>query len=214
MKLYRCKRKDSCARCMPSLTLLQEAKALVKAGELLVYPTDTLYALGTDPFKKKALSRLCELKKRPQTLPISIALPSFDKAERLCQVNAKARILAEEFLPGPLTLVMKKKRGAMSVTKDTMIGIRVPANPLALRLLSYVGPLTATSANIHGKEPPVNIEISISQLGDRVSLYIDCGRCKVAKESTVVEVSENCVKILRKGALSERAIREATDASG
>ncbi len=185
-------------------------KAL-KNGKVIVYPTDTLYGLGADIYKVDAVRKVFEIKKRPLDDPLSVAVSDIDELEKIAFVNDKSRQLAKAFLPGRLTLILKKR----SIIPDIVTGglnkvaIRIPDNNVALELLSEFGPITATSANIHGKKTPYIIkEISMQFKNEDISVYLNIGRV-AGKPSTIVDATKKHIKIVREGAIAEKEILDA-----
>lgn len=185
-------------------------KAL-KNGKVIVYPTDTLYGLGADIYKVDAVRKVFEIKKRPLDDPLSVAVSDIDELEKIAFVNDKSRQLAKAFLPGRLTLILKKR----SIIPDIVTGglnkvaIRIPDNNVALELLSEFGPITATSANIHGKKTPYIIkEISMQFKNEDISVYLNIGRL-AGKPSTIVDATKKHIKIVREGAIAEKEILDA-----
>lgn len=183
----------------------------VQNGEIIVYPTDTLYGLGADIFDDFAVRKVFEIKKRPFDQPISVAVYSLEDMEDIAVVNDQARRLVEEFLPGPLTLVLNKK----SIVSDLVTGglekiaVRIPDNEIALKLLSVAGPITATSANIHGQETPRFIEDIKSQFqNEDIAVYIDVGRLD-GEPSTIVDMTGEEPIILREGILTKEDLLDA-----
>ncbi len=189
---------------------MARAKRLLREGNAVVYPTDTLYGIGVNALDETAVMHVYELKKRPHSLPLPIAVSGIDVMDSYAHMNESARIIAHHFLPGAVTLVLKKKPKIPDVVTREKVAIRVPDNRIALELAEDF-PITATSANLHGGEGPRNIEMARRQLGDRVALYMD-GGVLPGVPSTVVDVSEGGVNILRKGAVKEddiyRCVRE------
>ncbi|MFQ6128445.1 MAG: L-threonylcarbamoyladenylate synthase [Thermoplasmata archaeon] len=204
MKLLRCKK--------PEGTLSDEDFELVHLalveGRLVVFPTETLYGLGGDPENEMAVERIYRLKGRPGGDPLPIAVSSWEGIERIAIVSKLARTLFDEFLPGPLTLVLKKKKPSSfrSISTDDTIGIRIPLQPLVAELAEEFGPITATSANLHGGENPTSVEKAIEQLGSKVDYYIDGGKTILGAPSTVVDLSQNEIRILREGAIQRERI--------
>jgi L-threonylcarbamoyladenylate synthase len=183
----------------------------LKKGEIVVYPTDTLYGLGADVFNIDAVKKVFQIKKRSFDNPLSVAVENIDDIERIAFLNDTSRNLAEVFLPGSLTLVLNKK----SIIPDLVtaglekVAVRIPNNKVALRLLSDFGPLTATSANIHGEKTPVIIKDIIMQFKEgEISSYLDIGKVE-GKASTIVDATGKNLKILRLGAISEKEILDA-----
>lgn len=173
-------------------------------GGLVVYPTDTLYGLGADPFSDEALNRLRTAKGRPANAPISVAVADLDALSRLCVLDGPAERFCRANLPGPLTVVARATDRAPKgvLTADRKIGLRIPDHPISLALAKHFGPLTATSANVHGERSPDEAKIAIDQLGNVVDVIFDCGPTPHRRESTVVDVSGPEIKVIREGVLS------------
>ena len=188
-----------------------KAITALKKGRVIVYPTDTLYGLGADIYNKDAVRKVFEIKKRPTNDPLPVAVSDIDEIEKIAFLDEKSRNLVERFLPGKLTIVLKKK----SVVPDTVTGglhniaIRIPDDRIALRLLSEFGPLTATSANIHGKKTPFVIKDIKMQFKERdIAVYLDVGRLE-DRPSTIVDATGKTIKIIREGTISKKEIMGA-----
>ena len=194
-----------------SLCILSAVDAL-KKGELVVYPTETLYGLGAIAFDERAVKKVFEAKQRPLTEPISIAVNGLEMVRKVARVNRVALKLYNAFLPGPLTLILKAEKGLSNLlVKGGKIGIRVPSHPIALKLITGVGaPLTSTSANLHGGQYPISLDIAKMQLGNRVSLYIE-GGVLGGLPSTVVELTSDKPKVLRESIISKEDILRVTN---
>lgn len=192
--------------------VLKEAAALIRAGGLVVYPTETVYGLGASATNRLAVLKVFAAKRRPMDNPLSVAVKDIAQADEVAYVNAAARKLAKAFLPGPLTIVLKKKARlpAELTAGSDKVGIRIPKNEIALRLIELVGPITATSANISGKPPITTAEEARRQLDGRVDFVLDGGPSALGIESTVVDVSEEGrYEVLRDGAIARAAIMDA-----
>jgi len=190
---------------------LSKAITALKRGDVVVYPTDTLYALGVDAYNEGAVKRIFEIKKRPSDIPLSVAVASFDGIEGIAFGNDNARRLAERFLPGPLTLILKKKSTISKVVTGGLdkVAVRIPNNEVALELLSKFGPLTATSANVHGMKTPQYIKGIKKQFeGGDVAVYLDCGRLS-SLPSTIVDVTTKTPEIIREGIITKKNILDA-----
>ena len=178
-------------------------------GGVIVYPTDTSYALGVNALDIEAVEKLPKLKARPVDMPISVAVADFAAVDELTVSNPLVRKIYKRFLPGALTLILEikpdieQKLSPIIVPESNKIGIRIPDHTIALALLKRFGkPLTVTSANIHNKTIPVEISTSIEQFGDGVDLYLDCGKCQHQGESTILDVSEGNITIIREGIIT------------
>jgi L-threonylcarbamoyladenylate synthase len=176
-------------------------KAL-KDGELIIYPTDTLYALGADIFNVTAVKKVFDIKRRPYSIPLPVAVSSIETIETIAVMNETAWALSEKFLPGSLTIILKKKPTVpLIVTSgfDT-IAIRVPNHPVALQLLSAFGPLTVTSANLHQKKTLAVPKDILQQLETSIQVCLTDGR-KEGVASTIVDLSEKEPRMVREGSI-------------
>lgn len=191
---------------------LKEAAAMIKAGGLVVYPTETVYGLGASATNRIAVLKVFAAKRRPLDNPLSVAVKDMKQADEIAYVNAAARKLAKAFLPGPLTMVLKKKaRLPKELTAGSdKVGIRIPRNEIALKLIALTGPITATSANMSGQPSITTADEARRQLEGRVDFVLDGGPSTLGVESTVVDVSEDGrFEILRDGAVARQSIKDA-----
>ena len=183
---------------------IERAKEYLKAGKLVVYPTDTLYGIAANVFDENAVRKIYEVKHRPLSLPLPVALSEKNEIEKYAFMNDVAKKIIDIFMPGRITIILKKKRGIPDIVSKDKIAIRIPANEIA-RELARDFPVTATSANIHGMSPPSTVEEARKQLGRKVAMYIDGGKLP-GKPSTIVDVSEGRIKIIREGAIKSEEI--------
>ena len=190
---------------------VSDAITALRAGGVIIYPTDTLYGLGADALSDEAVAKIYSIKGRDERKPIHCIVADMEMAEKFAEVNDEARKLAKEFFPGSLTLILKKRKGIETgIAKgiDT-IGIRIPNNEFCLSLAREFGkPVTTTSANIAGVKPEKSVGKIIAQLGksaDLVDLAIDAGDPPAdgteRLPSTIVDVSSGKPIILREGAI-------------
>jgi len=202
MEILKCKN-PNCEKCQPNDGALERIVSELRSGKLIVYPTETLYGLGADPFDETAVKRVFMAKKRPFDMPLSIAVSNLRMLEELAIVDERVRKLAEKFLPGPLTLLLNKRAIVPDIVTAATneVGIRIPDHPLALKLIDEFGPIISTSANLHSHPNPYDINLAVKDLGDSVSLYLDCGPTKYGKPSTIVQLIEGEVEIIRPGAI-------------
>lgn len=188
----------------PDEHLLQRAATLVRSGGMIVYPTETLYGIGADATNPGAVKRVAEAKKRKEKKPILVLVDSVEMMAPLVEtVPLAARILIQEYWPGPLTLVFNASgRVPSEITQGgTTIGIRIPSSRLCLRLLAHLGaPLTSTSANLSGEAPARTVKEIQNEL-QGVDLFIDAGELPGSLPSTVVDVSGRSPRLLRHGAV-------------
>ena len=191
---------------------LEDGIAALQAGELVVYPTETFYALGADAFSSIALRRLFRVKAREPGRPVGLI--AADKAMAFsvaCEVPVVARRLAEAFWPGPLTLVLPARDEiAPELIGPDGVGVRVSPNPVARALSAgIVRPITATSANLSGAAPASTLEEARAGLGKKVKVYLEGGKLTAQAPSTVIAVSRSGWKMVRVGAISEDQIAAA-----
>ncbi|MGD0795982.1 MAG: L-threonylcarbamoyladenylate synthase [Dehalococcoidales bacterium] len=199
----------------PDEKILERAAKLINKGEVIVCPTDTGYAFSVNALDTRAVASVFGLKGRAFSNPIHIAVSSIEEAENYAYVTGAARYLAAHYLPGALTLVLKKKENLPSLLVaglDT-VGIRIPDNQVMLRLVAKVGkPLTTTSANISGKPTPYAVGEITAQFGDslqKVALILDQGPLSGRDLSTIVDLSSSPPQLIRQGRVSWLEIREA-----
>ena len=181
----------------------------IKAGKIIVFPTDTVYGIGCDPYNKKAVLRLYEIKKREKTKPFPVLGLSKTELEKIAEFNTLEEKIAEKFWPGQVTLVLKVKdeKIQQSLCLDKKIAVRVPDNQCVLSFLKECKFLVGTSANISGTAPFTDPnECSKNLTG--YDLLVDGGNISSQGESTIVEVQGNDIKIVRKGSISETELRE------
>ena len=181
----------------------------IKDGGIIVFPTDTVYGIGCDPYNEKAVSRLYEIKKRKKTKSFPILGLSKTELEKIAEFNALEKKIAEKFWPGQITLVLKVKdeKIRQSLGLDKKIAVRVPNNRCVLSLLKECKLLVGTSANISGTAPFTDPNECSKDL-IKYDLLIDGGIIPSRKESTIVEIVGDDIKILREGNVSEMEIRE------
>lgn len=197
--------------------LLERAAFALVAGLVVAIPTDTVYGLAIDPKRKGALDALFALKGRPASSNVAVLVSGRKQAGDLCEggLSGLASRIADAFWPGAVTLVLRRKHqlGWMLGVDDETIGVRCPADPVARGLCERIGPLAATSANVHG-EPPLSTAAEITAaFGEKVAMVIDGGRIE-GLASTVVDVSGGEPRCLREGAIPFAEIRELVDQSG
>ncbi|MBV8118523.1 MAG: threonylcarbamoyl-AMP synthase, partial [Alphaproteobacteria bacterium] len=183
------------------------AARLLRAGKLVAFPTETVYGLGADATLDRAVAAVFATKGRPRFNPLIIHVPGLTEAEALAEFDARAQRLAEHFWPGPLSLVLKRRRDSglsplASAGLDT-VAIRAPVHPVAQALLHATGrPIAAPSANRSGRISPTAAAHVAAELGDRVALILDAGPTKVGVESTVLDLTGGAAVLLRPGGVT------------
>ena len=189
------------------------AAALVRAGALVAFPTETVYGLGGDARNDRAVAQIFAAKGRPRFNPLIIHVPGLAEAEALAVFDRRARDLAERFWPGPLSLVLPRRPESglsllVSAGLDT-VAMRVPAHPVAQRLLCAAGvPVAAPSANRSGRVSPTTAAHVAGEFGAEIATVLDGGACPVGVESTVLDLTGAVPVLLRPGAVTLEQLAE------
>ena len=192
-------------------TSIQAALELLQEGEIIAFPTDTVYGLGTDAFYSPGIIKLFEAKGRDSNKAIAVLIGNIEQLDLLTdELNRIARNLVSKFWPGGLTIVVPKKKDLPELlSAGNSIGIRMPNHPVALELLRKFGPIATTSANFSGKNNPHDAQDVFQQLNKRLPLILDGGKCPGGVPSTVIDCSTDEVRILRPGAISKEEIDQS-----
>ena len=183
---------------------LDEAARLLRRGELVAFPTETVYGLGADATSDRAVAAIFAAKDRPRFNPLIVHVAETGEAEALAAFDGRARLLAERYWPGPLSLVLKR-RGTCPVSLLASAGrdslaLRRPAHELACALIRAAGvPLAAPSANRSGRVSPTLAAHAAAELDGRIAAILDGGPCKVGIESTVLDLTGAAPRLLRPG---------------
>ena len=192
---------------------LAAAVDVLRRGGVVAYPTDTLYGLAADPASNAAVQRLFDVKGRDRSQAIPLVAADLDQARAAARFTPAALRLARAFWPGPLSIVLSAEPwlSRLAVADDGTIAIRVPAQPLARDLAAAFGScLTATSANVSG-QPPTASPDGLATIGDRVDLLLDGGEAPGGAASTIVEVRDDGVTLLRAGAIAWERVLESLE---
>ncbi len=196
-----------------SSSAVSECAKVLESGGIVAYPTETVYGLGVDATNPKALKSLFAVKERDMTKPSSVAVSGIEKAKEIAIFNQTAEKLAMRFLPGPMTLVVRAILPMPLISLNGKIGIRIPSNDFSNKLLrQFPRPITATSANISGQGSVTRASDLHSKIIDSVDVVVDSQESKYGQGSTVVEVLDSRVKILREGAIASEEIENILNA--
>ncbi|MFO8143565.1 MAG: L-threonylcarbamoyladenylate synthase [Dehalococcoidales bacterium] len=189
-----------------------EAVKILLTGGIVAFPTDTVYGLGACCYLEGAVKRIYAIKERPSGMALPLLLSSPGQIGEVADsVPEVARLLIENFLPGALTIILNKKSTipAFVTGGGTTVAVRVPRHPVPVALARGVGaPISGTSANISGRPSLFTAEEVRGEIGDRLDMIIDAGRCPGGRESTVVDVTGNRPAIIREGAIDFAALKE------
>ncbi len=190
---------------------IREAAALLKQGEIVAFPTETVYGLGACLYDVKAVEKIYVAKGRPKAKPLSAHIADLQQVEELAEeIPEEFYLLAERFFPGPLTLILKKKATIPDIVSagTATIGIRFPDHRIAQELIKEVGmPLVAPSANTSGKPSPISSKQVLQDLEGKIAAVIDGGACPLGIDSTVFDLVS--FQILRQGKISKQDIEHA-----
>ena len=200
-----------CADAQQREAGVSAAVSTVKAGGLVVLPTDTVYGLGADAFSPDAVAALLAAKGRGRNMPPPVLVGSVRAASALAEtLGAFGQDLIDEFWPGPLTLIFRASSTLKWDLGDTngTVAIRMPLHPVALELLRRTGPLAVSSANKTGQESATTADDAQRQLGEAVEVYLDGGPCADSVPSTIVDLTAGTPRVLRVGAISVDQLRK------
>ena len=191
-------------------TKLKEIARTIRQGGIAVFPTETVYGIGTNGLKENSVKRLYEVKQRPLNKPISLLVNGINMINEIAQeITDLEKALIKEFFPGPLTIILKKKDTVPNIVtaNSNMVGVRMPSNEIALKLIEYTGvPIATPSANMSGKPSGTNMEDIMKDFEGKVDYFIDDGPSKIGISSTIVQVIDGVPHILRQGKITEEQI--------
>lgn len=196
----------------PEIENIMKAANVVKSGGVIVYPTDTVYGLGADPLNEKAVRRVFKVKERSLNKPLPVLISDLHVGKSFGEFNYRALKLAKKFWPGPLTIVVRKKEHVPSIITGGKegIGLRVPDYEVTLKLIELCGgAIIGTSANKSGFKASKSAEEALRMLNGEVDLILDAGPSPGGMPSTIVDVTQDTVKIIRIGPISPREIEKA-----
>jgi len=191
---------------------IREASKVIKNGGLVIYPTDTVYGLGCDPFNIVAVERVFKVKGERKEKPLPILASDLESIKKITHINERARKIAERHWPGALTLVVPKKPVLPNIVTCGLasVGVRIPNHTVAIQLISLCdGLLVGTSANKTGEKPPRTAQEAAKQLGEQVDIVLNGGPTPLGEESSIVDLTSMKPKILREGPVKLKDILNA-----
>lgn len=190
---------------------LQRAAEIIRCGGLVAFPTETVYGLGANALMENAAAKVYAAKGRPSDNPLIVHLADASDAKKYCYTTDLFEELAENFLPGPLTLILPKREvipKGVTGGLDT-VAIRVPSNPIANRLIRLSGvPIAAPSANLSGKPSCTTFAHVAEDMDGRIDMIIDGGSCQIGLESTILSLTDNRIVMLRPGGITREMLEE------
>lgn len=186
---------------------IEKANEIIANGGTVIFPTDTVYGIGCDPFNKKAVRKIYEIKSREERKSMPILAYSRDVVSTIAELDDHSEKLAEKFWPGPLTLILELNNSRLekSLKINDSIAVRVPKNNCTLQVLKKCNFLIGTSANISGKDPFTDPAKCYQSLSD-FDLFLDGGKIPRGIPSTIVDVRKGKLKIIREGALTKKEL--------
>lgn len=192
---------------------LDKAAALIRAGEVVAFPTETVYGLGANATDERAIAKIFEAKGRPGDNPLIVHISELSDISAIIRgdMPAVARALADAYWPGPLTMIFEKgDRIPLRATAGLdSVAVRLPSHPAARELIARAGlPIAAPSANLSGRPSPTTAEHVLNDMNGRISLILDGGACEVGLESTVIDVRQTPVRVLRPGGVTPGMIAD------
>jgi L-threonylcarbamoyladenylate synthase len=200
----------------PSEAGIEEAANLLRRGELVAFPTETVYGLGADAFNPEAVAKIFTVKGRPADNPLIVHIADIKHFFTIGKdISLVARKLAEAFWPGPLTLVVAHNGNIPSVVTAGLgtVAVRMPNHPVALQLINSLGRgIVAPSANLSGKPSPTNAQHVFDDFEGKIQIILDGGQTRIGVESTVVDVTIDPPIVLRLGGLSREVIERVAGA--
>lgn len=192
--------------------MLEKAGKLIKQCKIVVFPTETVYGIGTNGLDGQAVKKLYEVKQRPLNKPISLLVSNMEMVNKIARdITETEYKIMEKFFPGPLTIILKKKEVVPDVVtagQDT-VGVRMPRGEIARKLVEMAGvPIAAPSANISGEPSGTNLQEIKKHFEEKVDLFIDGGISELGLASTIVQVVDGKPVILRQGSITLEQINE------
>ena len=189
--------------------VLEFLKEEILNGKIIICGTDTLYGLCANALDENAVKKVYEIKRRDLNKPISIFLKDKEDIEKYAYINDISKKIIDKFLPGPLTIILKKKETIPDIVSKEYIGIRIPDSKIIREIATI--PLTATSANLSGEEPPTSVDEINEELKEKVHLIIDTGVCKYKTPSTIIKIVNDNIELIREGAIPFKEIKKVLD---
>lgn len=189
---------------------IEKASKIISQGGIVIFPTDTVYGIGCDPYNKASVEKIYKIKSRDIIKSVPILTYSAEAAERIAQFDQLAKKIVKKFWPGPLTLILKvtDEKIKKSLNLENKIAVRVPNHRCTLELLKKCNYLVGTSANISGDLPHTNPEECLEKM-QNYDVFVDGGIITSNGESTIIEIENEEIKIIREGSLTKEEILQS-----
>lgn len=192
-------------------TKIEEIANAIKEGKLIIFPTDTVYGIGTNAYNEEACKKIYEIKGRPSCKPLIILISDISMIEDLVEnISPTEQKIIEKFWPGPLTMKFKKRKGILPdiiSAGDEYVRIRLIKNGLIYKIIEKAEvPVVAPSANISGHPTGIKINNIIKELGGKVDYILDCGDYKSDEPSTIIQVEDEKIVVIREGKIKREEL--------
>lgn len=200
----------------PGKDIVITAAQAVKEGKIVAFPTDTIYGLGVDISSESALNKVFKAKKRQRNKPLTVFIADIGRLKKIAFVTSRtAELLAKKFWPGALTLILPARENLPdAVTRAGTVGVRLPASPLLREIVRQAGTLLATtSANMAGSPSPTGADTVREELGDSIDVLLDGGPSRSSMASTVIDATQEPIKVIRLGSITVGSIEKALEKS-
>jgi L-threonylcarbamoyladenylate synthase len=195
----------------PEPAIIEQAARYIRAGKLVAFPTETVYGLGADTFQPSAVEKIFLAKGRPTASPLLVHVSNMAQVKKLTmEVSVIAKKLMDRFWPGPLSIILPALPTVPDIVRNGQLGVglRMPSHPVALALIEATGPLAAPSANLYGRPSPTNAEHVWQDLDGKIAAVLDAGDTGAGMESTVIDLTSERCKVLRRGGTSVEALEQ------
>lgn len=195
----------------PEPNTISRAAAFIKKGELVAFPTETVYGLGADILQPDAIEKIFIAKGRPQENALLVHVSNMEQVKSLItEVSPTAEKLMEQFWPGPLSIIMTARPAVPALARGgrSGVGLRMPSHPVSLALIEATGPLAAPSANLYGRPSPTNAFHIRQDLDGKIAAVLDAGDTGAGLESTIIDISDGHCRIIRRGGVKAEMIEE------
>lgn len=191
---------------------IKKLSDMIKSGEILILPTDTVYGIVCDSMNEKAVKKIYELKQRELSKPMNILISNIEMIRKVAKkISKEEEKIVKKFLPGALTIIFEKKdkiSNTITAGKDT-VGVRMPNHKMLLELIDYLGhPIVATSCNMAGEKAMTKAEDALLEFKDKVECIVDGGKIKNGIPSTIIKFEEGKINILREGQINKKDLEE------
>lgn len=197
----------------PDLQKIHQAAQLIRSGELVAFPTETVYGLGADALQASAAARIFKAKGRPAGQPLLVHISQMEQVEMLVTtIPVAARQLMEHFWPGPLSIILPARERVPEIVRGgtSGVGLRMPSHPVSIALINAAGPLAAPSANLYGRPSPTSADHVRADLDGKIAAVLDAGETGTGLESTLIDLNGG-FKLLRRGGIAVEEIEALLD---